>query len=323
MSTPAFLWNRTVAGLLLAGISLAVNAQDKFPSRPVRIVVPWAAGTPPDVAARAVAAKLPELLKQPVVIENRPGASGTLGLGEVARAPADGYTIGALHYATATVASLYPQMKFDLVKDLTGIGQIEWGHNVLVVSPSLGVNSVPELIEHLRRTPASYASSGVGTPAHLSGLMFQRATGIEATHVPYRGIAPAINDLQGGHVEFIVAGTASALPLVRGGTAKPLAILSKSRSALLPQVPTAVEQGVNTESAGWYGVLAPAGTPEDILQKLSNTLVAAVATPEFRERLQSLAGDPQGSNAAQFGQFIKAETQRFGTLISTQGIQLQ
>jgi tripartite-type tricarboxylate transporter receptor subunit TctC len=168
-----------------------------------------------------------------------------------------------------------------------------------------------------------YGSSGIGSSTHLSTANFSEMAGIKPTHVPYRGIAPAITDLQGGHVDFLVAGRSSARPRIRGGTAKPLAILSKNRSALMPQVPTAIEQGVNAESAGWYGVLAPAGTPDDIVQKLSNTLTAAVANPEFREKLQALAGDPQGLNAAQFGQFIRAEVQRFGNLIRTNDIQLQ
>lgn len=169
--------------MLAPGVRQAA-AQDRYPSRALRIIVPWAAGTPPDVAARIVAARLPDLLKQTVVVENKPGASGTIGLGELMRAPADGYTLGALHYASTAIASLFPQFKVDLAKDLVGLGQIEWGHNVLVVSPSLGVGSVPELIDYLKRNPGSFASSGVGSPAHLSGVMFLRTTGVQATHTP-------------------------------------------------------------------------------------------------------------------------------------------
>lgn len=321
MSTPAFLWNRTVAGLLLAGISLAVNAQDKFPSRPVRIVVPWAAGTPPDVAARAVAAKLPELLKQPVVIENRPGASGTLGLGEMVRAPADGYTIGALHYATATVASLYPQMKFDLVKDLTGIGQIEWGHNVLVVSPSLGVNSVPELIEHLRRTPASYASSGVGTPAHLSGLMFQRATGIEATHVPYNQFGQAIGDVASGRVSYMVLAAPAAVPQVQGGKLKALAVTGPSRNQSLREVPTVAELKMpGMQSRTWSGLVVRADTPRDIVERLSRDLATVMAMPEVREILARQQVEVPVETVEQFREQIRRDVEEGARFVRANGI---
>ena len=303
----------------------ATNSAQAYPNRPIRLVVPFAAGGAADILGRLVADRLQKDLGQPVVILNKDGGGTIIGVDFVAKSPADGYTLLLGNDAATINSGSGRKLPYDLLKDLAPVSLIYSGPQIILVNKNSPFNSLADLVKFgkAQGDKLRYGSSGIGSSTHLSSASFGEAAGIKPTHVPYRGIAPAINDLQGGHVDFIVAGTASALPLVRGGTAKPLAILSKSRSALLPQVPTAVEQGVNTESAGWYGVLAPAGTPDDILQKLSNTLVAAVATPEFRERLQSLAGDPQGLNAAQFGQFIKAETQRFGTLISTQGIQLQ
>lgn len=295
---------------LLAATGGAAMAQAAYPSQPLRIVVPWAAGTPPDVAARAVAAKLPELLKQPVVVENKPGATGTIGLSEVARAPADGYTIGALHFSTAAVASLYPQFKADIAKDFVGIGQIEWGHNVLVVSPSLNVKSVPELIEHVKKNPSTFASSGVGTPAHLSGLMFLRATATEATHVPYNQFGQAVGDVATGRVTFMVLAAPAAVPQVVGGKLRALAVTGPTRNPNLRDVPTVTELKFPAmQSRTWSGLVVRAGTPKEIVDRLSREVAAAMAMPEVREVLAKQQAEIPTGTAEQFREQIRKDVE--------------
>jgi tripartite-type tricarboxylate transporter receptor subunit TctC len=302
---PVVRWVAGLAITLLASIALPAAAQE-FPNRPVRIVVPWAAGTPPDVAARAVASKLPELLKQPVVVENKPGASGTIGLAEVARAPADGYTLGALHFATATVASLYPQFKVDLAKDFIGLGQIEWGHNVLVVSPALGVQTVPELVEYIKKNPASFASSGIGTPAHLSGLMFLRATGTQASHVPYNQFGQAIADVSTGRVTYMVLAAPAAVPQVLGGKLKALAVTGPQRNPSLRDVPTVAELKLpSMQSRTWSGLVVRTGTPKEALDRLSRDIAAAMAMPEVREILLKQQAEIPTDSVEQFRELIR------------------
>lgn len=301
-------WAAALALASLAGMAVPAAAQE-FPNRPLRIIVPWAAGTPPDVAARAVASKLPELLKQPVVVENKPGASGTIGLSEVARAPADGYTLGELHFATATVASLYPQFKVDLTKDFIGVGQIEWGHNVLVVSPSLGVQTVPELVEYMKKNPAVFASSGIGTPAHLSGLMFLRATGTQAAHVPYNQFGQAIADVSTGRVTFMVLAAPAAVPQVQGGKLKALAVTGPQRNPNLRDVPTVAELNLTAmQSRTWSGLVVRAGTPKEAVDRLVRDIAAAMAMPEVREILLKQQVEIPTESVEQFRELIRRDT---------------
>lgn len=317
---PIARWAAGVAITLLASIAAPAGAQE-FPNRPVRIVVPWAAGTPPDVAARAVASKLPELLKQPVVVENKPGASGTIGLAEVARAPADGYTIGALHFATATVASLYPQFKVDLAKDFIGLGQIEWGHNVLVISPTLGVQTVPELVEYIKKNPALFASSGVGTPAHLSGLMFLRATGTQASHVPYNQFGQAIADVSTGRVTYMVLAAPAAVPQVQAGKLKALAVTGPQRNPNLRDVPTVAELKLpSMQSRTWSGLVVRTGTPKEAVDRLSRDIAAAMAMPEVRDVLLKQQAEIPTESVDQFRELIRNDVAFGVEFVKTNGI---
>ena len=324
---PAWLCVLALAccGPLGAWAQSGASTAQSYPSKPIRLVVPFAPGGAADILGRLIADRMQKDLGQSVVIINKDGGGTIIGVDFVAKSQADGYTLLLANDAAAINSGSGRKLPYDLLKDMTPVSLVYSGPQIILVNKNSRLNNLADLVKMGKSEgdKLRYATSGIGSSTHLSTASFAEAAGIKPTHVPYRGIAPAINDLQGGHVDFLVAGTASALPLVRGGSAKPLAILSKNRSALLPQLPTAIEQGVNTESAGWYGVMAPAGTPSDIVQKLSNALTAAVETPEFRERLQALAGDPQGLNAAQFGQFIRSEIQKFGTLMRTQDIQLQ
>ncbi len=298
-------------GAALVAAAPIVGAQDKYPTKPIRIVVPWAAGTPPDVAARVVAAPLQQALGQTVLVENRPGASGTIGLGEVARSPADGYTLGALHYATATVISLYPQAKLDLNKDFIGIGQMEWGHNVLVVSPSLGVDTVAALVEFVKKNPASFASSGVGTPAHLTGLVFQRTTGTQAAHVPYNNFGQAIADVATGRVTYMVLAAPAAVPQVQGGKLKALAVTGPARNPNLPSVPTVAEARLPAmQSRTWSGLIARADTPKGVVELLARELARVTAMPEVREQIAKLQGEAPAESLDQFRELIRRDAEQ-------------
>jgi tripartite-type tricarboxylate transporter receptor subunit TctC len=312
-----------LVGVLLTAWNPSAAAQEKFPAKPLRIIVPWPAGTPPDVAARVVASKLPELLKQPVVVENRPGASGTIGLGELARAPADGYTMGALHYASTVVASLFPQFKLDLTRDLVGLGQIEWGHNVLVVSPSLGVGSVQELVEYLKRQPGSFASAGVGSPAHLTGLMFQRATGTQATHAPYNQFGQAIGDVATGRVTFMVLAAPAAVPQVLGGKLKALAVTGPVRNPNLPAVPTVSElKMASMQSRTWSGLVARSDTPREVVDRLSRDIATVMAMPEVRDALLKQQAEIPTDTADQFRELIRRDAEAGATFVRTNGIKI-
>jgi tripartite-type tricarboxylate transporter receptor subunit TctC len=313
------------AGLMLGVLAPVAQASDQYPSKSVRIIVPWAAGTPPDVAARVVATKLPELLKQPVTVENRPGASGTIGLAEVARAPADGYTIGALHFATAAVTSLFPQFKPDLTKDFVGLGQIEWGHNVLVVSPSLGVNSVQDLVEHLKKNDkAVFASSGVGTPAHLAGLMFTRATNTQAVHAPYNQFGQAITDVSTGRVTYMALAAPAAVPQVLGGKLKALAVTGPQRNPNLPDVPTVAELKLpSVQSRTWSGLVARADVPKPIIDRLSRDIATVMAMPEVREALTRQQAELPSGTVEQFRQQIRRDVAFGKDFVKSNGIRLE
>lgn len=298
-------------------------AQDKYPSKPLRIIVPWAAGTPPDVAARLVAGKLPDLLKQPVVVENKPGGSGTIGLADLARSPSDGYTVGALHYASTVVASLYPQFKTDLVKDIVGVGQIEWGHNILVVSPSLNLQTVPELIDYLKKNPGTFASSGVGSPAHLTGVAFQKSAGFQASHVPYNQFGQAIADVAAGRVSFMILASVAAVPQVQGGKLKALAVTGPTRNPNLPTVPTVQELNMPAmQSRTRSGLVVRSDTPKEIVDRLSQEIAKVVAMPEVREQMAKLQVETPTESVQQFRDLIRRDYEAGAQFVKANGIKL-
>jgi tripartite-type tricarboxylate transporter receptor subunit TctC len=310
-------------GLAAAAVTSPVLAQSGYPNQPIRIIVPWPVGTPPDVAARVVASKLPDLLKQPVTVENKPGASGTVGLMELMKAPADGYTLGDLHYATAATSTLYPSFKVDLNKDLVGIGQMEWSSNVLVVSPSLNVNSLPELIEYVKKNPSMYASAGVGTPAHFSGLMFLKAAGLEATHVPYNNFGQAIADVSTGRVTFMAMAAPPAVPQVLGGKLKALAVTGPQRNPTLKDIPTVTELKFPTmQSRTWSGLVVRAGTPKEIVDRLSRDMATVMAMPDVREQLVKQQLEAPTGTPEQFRELITRDI-AFGTeFVKANGIKI-
>jgi tripartite-type tricarboxylate transporter receptor subunit TctC len=303
-----------VAGvsLVLAGLGTAADAQaPSWPSRPVRIVVPFPPGGINDVLARVVAQKLSTQLGQSVVVDNRAGASGLVGSGLVAKSPADGYTLVCGSTTTVPVApSIYKNLTFDPVHDLQPITRIAVVPSLVVVHPSVKVNSIRELIALARAQPGrlNYGSGGPGSIQHLATELFKLRAGIDLVHVPYKGGAPAMADLVGGQLTLMFEAVPTALPNVRAGRTRAIAITSPRRMASLPDIPTVAESGLpGYELAIWLGILAPAGLPEDVLRRLNAELRRVIDDPEVRERFVSQGADPVSDTVEAFSARIASE----------------
>lgn len=285
------------AAALACSAALPPQAQPAtpWPSKPVKLVVGYAAGGATDVIARLVAIKLGEQLGQPLLVDNRTGANSNVGAEYVARAPADGYTLYVYTIANTINASLYGKLGYDPVKDFEPVGLIAKIPNILVVNPSLPVKNVAEYVRFAKESKEgiTFASSGSGSSIHLSGEMFKMQAGLNMLHVPYRGSAPAITDLLGGQVQSMFDNTPSALPHVQGGRLRAIAITSARRSPLLPDVPTLAESGYpGFDVQSWFGLAAPAGTPRAVIDRLNTALGKVLAAPDVRQRLQELAATP-------------------------------
>ena len=304
-------------------VSQAALAQ-AWPNRPVRLLVPFAAGAGTnDIMARLVGQHLGAGLGQPVVIENRPGAGGIAGTDAAAKAAPDGYTFLITNVSLVTSAYLYARLPYDPQKDFVPVSLVATAPLMLVVHPSVAASSVQELIALARANPGrlSYGSGGVGSTPHLSGELFKSLAGIDALHVPYKGGAPALNDLLGGQLSFMIENVPGTMPFVKGGKLRALAITSAERSPLDPTLPTMAEAGVpGYEVVGWNGIVAVAGTPPGIVARLQAEVGKALRLPEVRERLAALGGEPVGSTPEEFGAFLRAEMARWGRIIREQGI---
>ena len=321
------LASRLAVGIV-AGLALIApaKAQD-YPSKPIRLVVPFAAGGATDVLARLVGERLTATLGQQVVVDNRPGAGGNIGSDLVARAEPDGYTI--LMGAVGTHAinpSLYPKMPYDPVKDFAPVTLVASVPNVLVINPGVPANSVQELIDLAKAKPGelNFASSGNGTSIHLSGELFKAMTGTDIVHVPYKGSGPAVTDLLGGQVQMMFDNMPSSLPHVKAGKLRALGVTSAKRSPALPEVPTIAEAGVpGYDATSWFGILAPAGTPEPVVTRLQGAIVQALGEPEMRQRMADLGAEPVGDTPAEFGQFIAAEIAKWAKVVNDAGVKLE
>ncbi len=313
-----------VSGVAVPAASLAQSAR-AYPEKPVHWIIPYAAGGSADNRARQIAPKLREIWTQPVVIENKPGASGVIGTDLVAKSAPDGYTIGMGNFAPIAVnLSLMKSLPYDPIKDLAPVVLLERGPLVLMVNPSLPVKSVNDLISLARGKPGAltFASSGNGSAHHLSGEMFKTMTGIDIRHVPYKGGAPAVTDLMGGHVSMMFELMYSALPGIRGGKLRALAVTSAHRLSVLPDVPTLAEAGVTGfESSNWQGVIAPAGTPAEIVSALSAAINKVLAMPEIRDRIVSEGNEAGGGSPEEFASLIKTEIQKWGKVVRSAGVQ--
>lgn len=318
--------------LLLAGLCapLLAQAQAGWPSKPVRIVVPFAAGGTTDILARALAPELSRAFGQPFVIENKPGAGGNNGATEVAKAAPDGHTFLMGTVGTHAInAALYPKMPFDHVKDFVPVTLVAGVPNVLVLNPAsaqkYGVGSVPELVKAAKANPGrmNMASSGNGTSIHLAGELFKTMTGSYMVHFPYRGSGPALIDLMGGSMDLMFDNLPSAMPHIKAGKLKALAVTSATRSAALPDLPTVAEAGgpelKGYEASSWFGLLAPAGTPMDIVNRVQQETAKALGSPALKERLQAQGAIPGGMTSAEFGKFIAAETAKWAKVVKASG----
>ena len=288
-----------------------------WPSRPLRLVVPWPPGGTTDILARQIAPPLSAALGQPVVVENRGGASGAIGTAELLRAPPDGHTF-AFVTSTLVSAALLTRQPYHPVDDVTPILHLADVANILVVHPALPVRTVPELIAYARERPGrlSFGSPGIGSAVHISGEMFKLATGVDMVHAPYRGGGPALADLVGGQIQLMFGNASSTLPYVRSGAVRPIAVTSARRAPYLPELPTIAEAGVpGFDVVEWYAVIGPAGMPPAVTERLNREIMAIVGTPEARARLLDMGAEVVGGTPAEFGAFLRAEVDKIGRVV--------
>jgi tripartite-type tricarboxylate transporter receptor subunit TctC len=311
----------------LAALLPAVAAAQAYPSGPVRIINPFTAGGPVDLLARAVGQKLNEAWGQPVIVEARAGAAGNIGIEYVARQPADGYTLLVLPTGNAVVnPHLYAKLPYDTFRDFAPVTLLATVENALVVHPGVAAKSVPELVALAKASPGklTFASPGVGSQAHIAGEMLKSMAGVDMVHVPYKGMAPAMNDLLGGQVTFMFLSTSSALKQVQAGKLRALGVASLKRSPAAPDLPTIAEQGFpGFEAVSWYALMAPAGTPADVVEKIAAESTRALRDASVRERLLGLGADPVGGSPADIAAMLKRENTRWGDIIRKAGIRAE
>jgi tripartite-type tricarboxylate transporter receptor subunit TctC len=328
MSPLLFDRRRLVLGAAL--LPLALRAQTPWPAKAIRIVVPFAAGGTTDILARALAPELQRAFGQPVVVDNKPGAGGNSGAADVAKAAPDGHTLLMGTVGTHAInPSLYAKMPYDHVRDFVPITLMAGVPNVLVMNPvharQNGIDSVAALIDFARRRPGklNMASSGNGTSIHLAGELFKRMTGTFMLHLPYGGSGPALTDLIGGSTDLMFDNLPSSLPHIRSGRLTALAVTSAARSPALPELPTIEEAGGTAlkgyEASSWFGLLAPAGTTADIVNRVQAETAKALATPALKERLQAQGAVPSGMTSAEFARHIAAETAKWAQVVKASG----
>jgi tripartite-type tricarboxylate transporter receptor subunit TctC len=316
---------KLIPALVLTAAAFGASAQ-QYPTKPVAIVVPFAAGGPTDTVARSVAQAMEKSLGGTVIVENKPGAGGTIGIAEVARAPGDGYKVLIHHIGMATAPALYRKLPFDTMKDLEPIGMINDVPMTLIVRPNLAVNDVKELTAFVKanREKVTLANAGLGAASHLCGLLFQQAIETDLTTVPYKGTAPAITDLIGGQVDILCDQTTNTTEQIRGGKVKALALTAPRRLDSLKEVPTSAEAGLKGfELSIWHGMYAPKGTPKPVIDKLVASLQAALKDPTLVKRFNDLGATmvatemqtPEG-----LGRHLKAETDKWGPIIKKAGV---
>jgi len=318
------------AGAALAAAALypgAASAQDKWPSKPVRWIIPYAAGGFADLRARQLGQQLGKALGTVIVVDNKAGAGGVIGTDAIAKAAPDGYTIGMGNLAPLAVnVSLMKQLPYDPAKDLVPIIMIERAPLILMTHPDSGIHSVADVIAQAKARPGAlgFGSSGVGGAHHLSGEMLKMMTGIDMTHIPYKGGSPAAADLVAGHIPLMFELGYSALPNLRAGKLRPLAVTSNKRLAVLPDVPTMDEAGVKGfESYNWQGVVAPAGTPASVIARLNRELNEILLQPEIRKSIEDTGAQVGGGTAEEFGAFVRAETASWAKVVKAAKIEPQ
>ena len=315
---------KLLLSLLLA--PLAAVAQSNWPDKPIRIIVPFTAGSGTDIVARIIAEPMSRSLGQPIVIENRPGAGGTLGAAQVAKSAPDGYTLLVHSAGHVANASIYPQIPYDTLKDFAGVTPLASLPNVLVVAPSKGFKTVGDLVKKARANPGAlnYGSAGNGSATHMNAEIFRLSAKFEAQHVPYKGTPEAMTETATGRIDFFFAPMSSALPQIKDGRLQALAVGTAQRSPLLPDVPTTLEAGYpNSDYVFWVALFAPAATPRPIIDRLNAEALKALALPEIKEKLAVLGAEPMPMAPAAFDAFLKSETARMALVVKSAGIQVQ
>lgn len=310
-----------LAGLAFGMVTMQAAAQDTYPSRPIRMVVPFPAGGPTDIVARPLAQKLSESLGQQVIVDNRGGAGGTIGADVTAKAPADGYTLLMGTVGTQAInASLYKKLPYDPARDFAAVSLVAAAPVVLVAHPSVHAKSVKELIALAKTTRLAFGSAGSGSPGHLAGVMFAESAGIELLHVGYKGSAPALNDLIAGQIPLMFDPVQSPLGNIKGGKLRALGVSGAKRSSVLPDVTTIAEGGVpGYEMTAWWAVYAPRGTSKDIVARLNSEITKAMKSPEMRDKLQQIGIEPIGSTPAELEAYGASEAVKWKKAVTLSG----
>ncbi|MDF3884555.1 Bug family tripartite tricarboxylate transporter substrate binding protein [Cupriavidus basilensis] len=326
------LHNSARRRLLAAGVALAATvggmtgaayAQGTYPTKPITMIVPFSAGGTTDILARIVGLQLGKALGQPVVIDNRPGAGGNIGASIAAKAPGDGYTLFMGTIGTHAInQSLYSKLPYDPVKDFAPISRVAMVPNIVVVNPKVPVNNVKELIAYVKANPdkLSYGSSGSGSSMHLSGELFNSMTGLHIQHIPYKGSAPAVNDLLGNQIGLMFDNMPSSYPHVKAGKLRAIAVTSAKRSPALPNVPTVAESGVpGYEATSWFALYATGGTPQPIIDRLNAEVVKILAMPEVKKQMADQGAEPRPEKPAELAAFMKSETAKWAKVVKASG----
>jgi len=305
----------------LPAVSRVANAQS-YPTRPVRLIVPFAAGGGTDITARVMGQWLSERLGQQFVIDNRPGGGTNIGTEAVVRAPADGYTLLLAGSPAAINATLYDKLNYNFLRDIAPVAGIIRQPFVMAVHPSVPAKTVPEFIAYAKANPGriNMASAGTGAGSHVTGELFKMMAGVDMVHVPYRGAGPALTDLIAGQVQVYFATTVASIEYIRAGRLRALAVTTATRSDALPGIPTVDEFVPGYEASSWYGVGAPKATPAEIIEKLNKEINAGLADPKIKARLADLGGDVLALSPADFGKLIAEETEKWGTVVKFTGI---
>jgi tripartite-type tricarboxylate transporter receptor subunit TctC len=311
-----------LALLAIAGIANASHAQ-QYPTRPIRYISPYPAGGGNDTLLRIIGEKLGDQLGQRIIVDNRPGANTIVGTELLVKSPPDGYTFILLPNSLATNPSFYPKLPYDTMKDVVPVGQIAQSPQMIVAHPSVPSKTLKELLALARAKPGvlSYGTSGNGSTGHLAGILLSMMTGVQLTHVPYKGTAPAVNELVGGHIPLMVSSMIATLPHVRSGKLRIIALTTAKRSQAIPEVPTIAESGVpGYDATLWYGILAPARTPEAIIKRMSAELAATLKNPDVVEKLSSQAVEPHHTSPDQFAALIRTELEKWSKVIRASGV---
>src|SRR5262245_9760209 len=325
MKLPRRRFLHLAAGAAALPVLARTARAQAYPSRPVRLIVPFAPAGLTDIVARLIGQWLSERLGQQFVIDNRPGGGGNIGTEAVVRASPDGYMLLAVSPANAINATLYEKLNFNFIRDIAPVAGIIRVPSVMVVNPSVPAQTVPEFIAYAKGNPGkvSFASGGTGSGSHMSGELFKMMSGVDIVHVPYRSGGPALTDLLGGQVQVYFGSTVSSIEYVRAGKLRVLAVTTATRMEALPDVPTMAEFVPGYEATSWVGIGAPKNTPVEIVDKLNNEINAGLADPTMKARLADLGGVPMPLMPAEFGKFIVEETEKWGKVIRAANIKAE